>query len=118
MVRAWLLTWTTYGTWLPGDDRGSVTSVRANPGPRVEHDQPGTPVDGSMPGLRAAAAATLKGSPVYLEAEHAAALLTQWHETAAYRHWRLRGVAIMANHVHLVVEVPDDPDPEKLVGDF
>ena len=26
--RYWLLTWTTYGTWLPGDDRGFVSPVR------------------------------------------------------------------------------------------
>ncbi len=26
-MTTWLLTSTTYGTWLPGDPRGSVTSV-------------------------------------------------------------------------------------------
>jgi len=24
---SWLLTWTTYGTWLPGDERGFVGNV-------------------------------------------------------------------------------------------
>jgi len=27
-MRSWLLSNTFYGTWLPGDERGSVTSVR------------------------------------------------------------------------------------------
>ncbi|HYH63802.1 MAG TPA: hypothetical protein VD866_03795 [Urbifossiella sp.] len=41
----WLLTSTTYGTWLPGDRRGSVTSVRdtrpddAPTVVRIEHDR-------------------------------------------------------------------------------
>jgi len=25
--RHWLLTWTTYGTWLPGDARGFVSPI-------------------------------------------------------------------------------------------
>jgi hypothetical protein len=28
MDRYWLLTSTTYDTWLPGDERGSVTRVK------------------------------------------------------------------------------------------
>ena len=50
-MRAWLLSNTTYGTWLPGDRRGSVTSVRDlrpgdEPSPfRFEHDLPGEPYE-------------------------------------------------------------------------
>lgn len=29
-LRCWLLTWTTYGTWLPGEDRGFVSPVRSS----------------------------------------------------------------------------------------
>jgi hypothetical protein len=32
MDRFWLLTWTTYGTWLPGDERGFVSEVRDDSG--------------------------------------------------------------------------------------
>ena len=28
---SWLLTWTTYGTWLPGDERGFVGNVVEEP---------------------------------------------------------------------------------------
>jgi hypothetical protein len=29
-LRYWFLIWTTYGTWLPGDDRGFVSPVRSS----------------------------------------------------------------------------------------
>src|SRR5262249_61062771 len=51
MDRYWLLTWTTYGSWLPGDARGSVASVRNKTGPRIEHDQPGIPVERTGGGI-------------------------------------------------------------------
>jgi len=118
MDRYWLLTWTTYGTWLPGGPRGSVTSVRDGPGPRIEHDLPGTSIDGPMPGLHAAAQAALKGPPIYLVLEQAEALLAQFHETTANRGWLLLGVAIMANHMHLIVGVSGDPDPSKIMASY
>jgi REP element-mobilizing transposase RayT len=71
-----------------------------------------------MPGLVAAARRNLKGCPIYFGPEHAAALLAQFQETASYRHWQPLAVAIMANHIHIVVGVPGDPDPEKILGDF
>jgi REP element-mobilizing transposase RayT len=116
--RHWLFTWTTYGTWLPGDPRGSVTSVRVQAGARIEHDVPGTPYDGPMRGLHDSSAAKLKGPPIFLDLEQAKVLLTQFQETARYRGWRLRGVAIMANHIHIVFGVPGDPDPNAMMGDF
>ncbi len=66
-MRSWLLSNTFYGTWLPGDARGSVTSVhdqRDDDSPsefRLEHDIPGTPWEEEMPGLREAAVAQMKG---------------------------------------------------------
>src|SRR5580692_713557 len=65
-MRAWLLTWTTYGSWLPGDRRGSVTRMREVPGPRRLHNIPGTPYDGPLPELESVAQAALKGSPIFL----------------------------------------------------
>ncbi len=118
MDRYWFLTWTTYGTWLPGDDRGSVTSVREGSGPRIEHDQPGTRYEQPIPGLAESARAKLKCKPIYLDRAKAEKLLAQFQETARYRQWELCGVAIMANHIHVVVGVPGDPDPEDVMGDF
>lgn len=53
-----------------------------------------------------------------LDLSQAEAVLAQFQETAEYRQWVLRAVAIMANHFHVVVEVPGDPDPQKVLVDF
>ena len=45
-------------------------------------------------------------------------VVEQFRETAAYRGWSLYAAAVMSNHVHLVVGVPEDPDPAKLLHDF
>jgi REP element-mobilizing transposase RayT len=118
MDRYWLLTWTTYGTWLPGDRRGFVSDVRDGPGPEVRHNIPGTPYDADDEQVRRRAMGNLVGEPVWLTSEQAAIVAEQFRQTAAYRGWSLLAVAVMANHVHLVVGVPGDPDPAKLLHDF
>src|SRR5579871_4970523 len=123
-MRYWLLSNTFYGTWLPGDSRGSVTSVRdvreedAPRDFRFEHDIPGSPWEEAIPGLQRAAAEQMKGPVIHLDAAKAEIVLAQFHETAAYRGWILCAVAIMHNHCHLVVQVMDDPDPARVLGDF
>jgi len=123
-MRSWLLSNTMYGTWLPGDERGSVTSVRdARPEDaagdfRFEHDLPGTPWEEDLPGLHRAAAAQLKGPPIHFDLEKAEMVLAQFQETAAYRDRVLLAVSIMYNHFHMVVQVADDPDPGRMLADF
>jgi hypothetical protein len=41
--RYWLITWCTYGSWLPSDPRGFVGPVRDGSGTQVIHNIPGTP---------------------------------------------------------------------------
>jgi len=118
MSRAHLLTWTTYGSWLPGDVRGSVTSVRDEPGPRRRHNAPGTPYDSGMSGLNSAARAALRGPVVFLDEEQAQCLVGQFQETATARDWRLLAAAVMRNHVHLVVVAGDRIDPATMLRDF
>src|SRR6266851_8360191 len=118
MDRYWFLTWTTYGTWLPGDERGFVSNVRDGPGPEVRHNIPDTPYDRDLPGLRNSARAALKCSPIYLVLAQAQPLLEQLQETAQHREWLLLAVGIMANHLHVVLGVPGDPDPSDLLRDL
>jgi REP element-mobilizing transposase RayT len=118
MNRVWLLTWTTYGTWLPGDDRGFVSNVRDGDGLEVKHNTPGTPYDARQRGLAIAARDQMAGEPVWLTSEQATILAEQFRETASYRGWSLLALAIMANHVHLVVGVPGDPEPDTLLRDI
>jgi REP element-mobilizing transposase RayT len=71
-----------------------------------------------MPGLERAAREHMKGPPIHLQVAHAEAALAQFRETAAYRGWEILAVAIMFNHIHIVVGVPGDPEPGKILGDF
>lgn len=58
MDRYWLLTWTCYGQWLPGDARGFVGNVREEDGTQISHNVPGTPYDADEPLLQAGSAST------------------------------------------------------------
>ncbi|MFT3879341.1 MAG: hypothetical protein QM703_06740 [Gemmatales bacterium] len=72
----WHFTSTTYGTWLPGDERGFVSTVN-NYRPedvehnqtrtRLRHNQPDTRYDRRMPGLKSSAKQLLKCDPIYLK---------------------------------------------------
>jgi REP element-mobilizing transposase RayT len=118
MDRFWLLSWTMYGNWLPGDPRGFVSEVRDETGDKVLHNTPGTPCDADLPALHAYAASIMTEDAIRLNLAQAEALAEQLQETAGHRGWRLLALAVMANHVHVVVGVPGDPDPEKLLDDF
>ena len=118
MDRYWLLTWTTYGTWLPGDRRGFVSEVRDETGKKQLHNIPGTPCATDIPPLQGYAASRMTGGVVLLDGSQAQAVAEQLRETAVHRGWQILALAVMANHVHVVVGVPGDPEPEKLLGDF
>jgi REP element-mobilizing transposase RayT len=118
MERFWLLTWTTYGTWLPGDRRGFVSNVADSQGNAVRHNIPGTRCDKDIRGLHSFAEQQLAHEPVMLERDQASALADQFRETAQYRGWNLLAAAVMRNHVHLVVRVEGDPAPDTLLRDF
>ncbi|HEV3299470.1 MAG TPA: transposase [Planctomycetaceae bacterium] len=119
MDRHWLLTWTTYGTWLPGDERGFVGAVRQNSdATQTTHNQPGTEYDRERPHLEGFAKATQKLPTTRLTREQATAVCKQIQATADMRRWKLFAVAVMANHVHAVLGVPGDPEPATLLRDF
>ena len=78
----------------------------------------GTPPAPPNQPLREAAERTLKSRPVVLSSDQAAAVLDQLRETIRFRGWKLIAVAIMHTHLHAIVGVPGDPDPEKILGDL
>lgn len=123
-MRHWFFTNTTYGTWLPGNERGSVTSVRDRrvgelvEGSRREHDQIGTPWEGHIPGIYSSATGLLKCPPIFLTLAQAEILLVQFQETSEYRERTLHAISIMQNHWHMVVTVPGDPEPDRILTDF
>ena len=118
MDRYWLITWCTYGSWLPGNVRGFVGPIRHDSGQQVVHNIPGTPYDADMPALERYARSLLKCVPIRLVIDQAESLFAQFEETAQYRSWELLAVGILANHLHIVVGVPGDPDPSDILRDF
>jgi REP element-mobilizing transposase RayT len=118
MTRSWLITSTTYGTWLPGDARGFVSTVQDETGTRKRHNAPQTPYDRDMPELRASARRLLKGNPVWLLPEQAPMVLAQFQETATYRGWELLAVAIMPNHFHVVLTAAEDVHSTAILRDL
>jgi len=101
MPKGLLLTWTTYGTWLHGDDRYSVDA---------DHNIPGTPFASPSTKRRAYHAANLKCPPVLLN-EAARRIMTQAvHDHCAIRDWLLHTVNVRSNHVHVVLTCDVTPD--------
>ena len=78
----------------------------------------GSPIGDPVGSLRDHATEQLNGTPVYLQASHAEPLFEQFCETASYRKWRLLAVAIVSNHIHIVVNVHGDPEPDTILRDF
>lgn len=99
--RYWFLTWTTYGTWLPGDRRGFVSDVKAADGSAIRHNIPGTEYDANLPALETYAALQQKTNAVKLSKIQAELLLNQFPETVEFRQWTLFATAIMPKHIHL-----------------
>ncbi len=118
MDRHWLLTSTMYGNWLPGDARGFVSEYRGTHREKRLDNVPGTPYAKDMPAIQEHARVELKVPPIVLTFEQAEATFRQFYETATIRGWKLFAVGIMAKHVHLVVGVMGDPDPNKVLGGF
>jgi REP element-mobilizing transposase RayT len=103
----YFLTLRTYGTWLHGDERGSV---------HYTQDQYGTPVLAPNPTRVASAAARMRHEPFLLDATSAAVLEQAVEEVCTHRQWRLFVVHARTNHVHIVVGAA--LSPERMMNDF
>lgn len=102
---AYLITFTTYGTWLHGDERGWTDPKHNTPGtayPRydekyVSRDQRG-----------------LKHRPVLLNAQRRRIVHDTIQQVCHYKGWELCALHVRSNHVHLVVCA--DPPPERIMN--
>jgi REP element-mobilizing transposase RayT len=82
-----MLTWTTYGTWLQGDERGYVKNGQVLPGDE---------------NLLAANAAVLAKAPVKLSADQRKVIEQAILKKAEHLGQKVYAAAICSNHVHLV----------------
>ncbi len=85
------ITWTTYGTWLPGDGRGwrKWKSGQQQPQPLLEdwcREQ-------------------MKEQPLFLNPTQRLAVENVIREHSAIRAWELAAVSARSNHVHVAVTV-------------
>jgi REP element-mobilizing transposase RayT len=107
---ALLITWTCYGTWLPGDPRGHVSNVLLSEGGfQPKRNVPDTPVAAGHDHTRRRARALQRGETVRLTVDQAVVAASALVTAARERTWRIVRGAVMANHIHVVVmNCPDD----------
>ncbi len=93
---AYLITFRCYGTWLPGDERGSIDR---------HHKQYQTPYRAPNQNLQKFAISQLKSEPVSLDASSRKTVESAIREVCAHRNWLLRAINVRTNHVHLVISI-------------
>ena len=97
------LTWTTYGTWLPGDSRGWAEYRHGWQLPN--------------PALELEAAAKMTEDACRLSQQQRGAVEHQIAATCRHRGWDLHAVNCRSNHLHVVVSAPET-DPKKIRADL
>ena len=90
---AYFITWTCYGTWLPGDDRGSTRSNRENLPPR--------------PLLNDCCRDQMKESVVKLSVQQRIIVEQTIRDHTEHRDWQLHVANCRSNHCHVVVTAPN-----------
>jgi len=107
---ALLITWTCYGTWLPGDPRGHVSDILQPDGTRIpKRNTPGTPYAAGDEYTLFKAQQRQKWPTVHLTRDQAQTVAERMVEATEQRHWRILRAAVMCDHVHVVVtDCPDD----------
>jgi len=115
MDRHWLISWTTYGSRVAGDEDGFVSNVYAlDGGTEVRHNAPGTDCSADMPLLESYVRDNMLDEPYYLVQPQAETLIAQYLQTCGIRKFELCAASVMYNHTHILVGVPGDPDPHHL----
>lgn len=93
---AYFISFRAYGTWLHGDERGSIDRF---------HNKYKSPYFPTKPVWEQSNRAKLKSDPVKLDAARRRACIEAISETCAIRKWTLLAKNIRTNHVHTVVDV-------------
>jgi hypothetical protein len=103
------ITWTTYGTWLPGDERGYVSNtLQENRRYARRENQLGRPYTKDSAITRQRAAALQKHPTAFLTPQLALAVAEELVEAAAKRDWYIARAAIMAALTCRGHEVPGE----------
>jgi REP element-mobilizing transposase RayT len=100
---AFFLTWTTYGTWVPGDERGWV----AKPGAFCQPD----------PALEDRSRSRMTEPALTLDDRQRQIVEGTIEDHCKVRGWHLHAVACRTNHVHVVVTA-HTRHPEEVMDQF
>ena len=101
----YFLTWTTYGTWLHGDERGSVVDGRVSRQTRYVRGNDA---------MRAEAAERMVEAPFVMDAELRRRVDRAIRTHCDVRMWRVYALNVRSNHVHVVLNA--DVRPEIAMG--
>jgi REP element-mobilizing transposase RayT len=96
----YLITFRAYGTWLHGDERGSVD---------FHHRRYGAPALPPGPRRKEIETRLLKQPAVRLDARRRTAIDSGIRETCAIRKWELWALNVRTNHLHCVVTAGRTP---------
>ena len=107
-AKAFLITFRTYGTWLPGDDRGSVD--------RRNYNRFGTPKLAVSEEKQRRRTGLLKHNPFVLGPEERAIVENAIREVCRVRGYVLIAINVRTNHVHIVVA--NAGAPERIMDSF
>ena len=93
MAIAIFTSWTTYGTWLPGDARGWY--------------QHGLGLQSPDPELQTMMRMQLKEEPIPFDLDQRKLVENTIRENCSFRGWILHAVNCRTNHVHVAVTAPN-----------
>ncbi len=99
---AYLITFRCYGTWVHGDERGSMDR---------KHNVYGTSKIPSNPRLLNSDKKQLKHPPSTLDGRQRPIVEEAVREVCDHRHYILRAINARTNHVHSVVTAISKPEP-------
>ncbi|RYG66019.1 hypothetical protein EON80_16255 [bacterium] len=106
-LTAYHITLRAYGTWLHGDERGSVDKANS---------RFGDPVLEPQRGYEKAMRGAMTSKPFRFNKSQRQLLEAAIEEVTKYRNWHLAALAVRTNHIHIVVGA--EATPEKVAGDF
>lgn len=98
---AYFITFRTYGTWLHGDERGSVDR---------EHNVYGTPTLPVEKAINEWEGAERTQEPVTLSGKQRSSVDATIRNVCRHRGWALRELNVRTNHIHAIVTADDSPE--------
>jgi hypothetical protein len=104
---AYFITFYCYGTWIQGDESGSVDRT---------HNQVGTPFLPPDAERKRYQQQKMDQAAYQLDGRRQGLVMRAIEEVCTYRGWQLRAAHVRSTHVHVIVTA--DCLPEKVLNDF